>query len=344
MSYKFSSLQQIIDCFQSHDLLSPTQISDMLWKSKVIIHKYLKELVKQGKLEKKWQGAHTLYHLAWNIVSSHKKPDISKSLSGLSYEDTLILEDEFYKFAENGVLLQWREGFILWCESRNLNPNEKAQSFVKIKKHIDKVKNSCGVIDATEAFSKHVEKLCMQKVFYADQYNRMEFGRGKLAEMTFFAKQSQNRNLIQQCISQILLNIECLTKQHKIDAIAIVPRSISRSNQLLKILKQELSYLWLHFVQIIKYFPWKIPIPQKSLKSREQRTRNAQETIIIDDKLLTKDSKSPYKRVLLIDDFVGSGATLNQTAQKLQTAGVQHIFWFAFVGNTNLSYEVINEV
>ncbi len=51
----------------------------------------------------------------------------------------------------------------------------------------------------------------------------------------------------------------------------------------------------------MKYYPNQIPIPQKSLKTREQRKRNAQDTILIDDKNI--DS---YKHVLLIDDFVGS--------------------------------------
>jgi predicted amidophosphoribosyltransferase len=51
-----------------------------------------------------------------------------------------------------------------------------------------------------------------------------------------------------------------------------------------------------------------------------------------------------YKKVLLIDDFVGSGATLNETAKKLKDEGVEEVMGFAFVGNTNLSYDVINEI
>jgi len=47
---------------------------------------------------------------------------------------------------------------------------------------------------------------------------------------------------------------------------------------------------------------------------------------------------------LLIDDFVWSGATLNETAYKLKQNWVKKIIWFAFVGNANLSYDIINEV
>lgn len=343
MAYRFSSLQQILSCFQDQQELSPSQIAYILGKSPVIIHKYLKELVLQKKLIKNKNWAHTTYSLAETQTIQNTGSNVRISLQDrdlwLSYSDLRILEETFYKFSENWVLLQWRKGFIERCNNRHLDADEKAPQFIKIKKHIDATKNVCGVIDATEAFSRHVEKLHMQKVFYADQYNRMEFGRWKLAEMTFFAKQSQNKSLISECISAITLSIECLIKKNKIDAIAIVPPSIARTNQLLKILRQELVYLWLPFVNIIKYFPWKIPVPQKSLKSRDQRIRNAQQTIIVDD-----SSTNKKWRILLIDDFVGSGSTLNETAHKLKKAWAQYVVWFAFVGNTNLSYEVINEV
>jgi predicted amidophosphoribosyltransferase len=46
----------------------------------------------------------------------------------------------------------------------------------------------------------------------------------------------------------------------------------------------------------------------------------------------------------LIDDFVGSGATLNETAKKLKNAWANKVIWFAFVGNLNLSYDVIREI
>jgi len=48
-------------------------------------------------------------------------------------------------------------------------------------------------------------------------------------------------------------------------------------------LQDELKQFNLPFVNIIKYYPNNIPIPQKSLKSREQRIMNARNTIFIDD-------------------------------------------------------------
>jgi hypothetical protein len=61
--------------------------------------------------------------------------------------------------------------------------------------------------------------------------------------MTFYAKQSQNKDLINESISEIILKLECLIKNNNFNAIAITPWSIDRKNQLLDILKNKLKYL-----------------------------------------------------------------------------------------------------
>lgn len=137
----------------------------------------------------------------------------------------------------------------------------------------------------------------------------------------------------------IYYQIKCLIDKSNIDAIAIIPFSIKRQNQLLKILKNKLKDFELPFIRIDKYFRNNIPIPQKSLKTRQQRKENAEKTIIVEDK-----SVKNYKNILLIDDFVWSGSTLNQTAKKLKDKWWKNILWLAFVGNTDLQYEIINEV
>lgn len=334
MNYKRTTLQPILDCFVADEILSPTQIAQRIWKTKVTVHKYLKELVDLGKLRKVWLWTHVKYQRT--DVASEK--EIYSPLV-LPFDQAQIIEDAFYKFGDNGKILMGVDGFQERCRQRWLDVGQKAGQFCKIKTHLDALKNTCGCIDATEAFGKHVDSLFLDKAYYVDQYKWMEFWRGKLAEMTFYAKQSQNIKLINQCLDAIFLQMSCLIREQSIDAIAITPRSITRTNQLLKILKDRLAVFWLPFVHIIKYFPHHIPVPQKSLKTREQRIRNATETIIVDD-----PHAKNYHRVLLVDDFVWSGSTLNITAKKLKDAWVQEVIGCAFVGNADLQYEVINEV
>lgn len=303
-----------------------------------MIHKYLKTLVEQGKLEKVGQGAHTKYQL----TSAQKKrsPQIKtigdKHEVMLPYEQQILLDTIFLKFDATGKQLEGAQGFVARCQESGFDPKEKAKAYIAIDRHIQEELDSCGLIEATAQFKKHVEKMYLDKVYYADQYKRMEFGRGKLAEMTFYGKQSQNYELLMDSISIIKRKLNCYVHREQFDALAIVPWSIKRDNQLLRILKQELASFNLPFISIIKYYPHKIPIPQKTLKTREQRLRNAKETIFVDDQHIAQ-----YKKVLLIDDFVGSGSTLNETAGKLKAEGVVKVEGFAFVGNTDLTYEVI---
>ena len=339
MNYSFKSLKQVSDVFDTHKELWASEISEIIWKSRVIVHKYLKELVKRWVIEKVWRWPRVKYIKKSNNYSNDLKPqDIQEDLI-ISYQEMKILDNLFLKFSPEWKLMKWFEWFKKWCIERKLDTKEKVDIFIKTYNHIFSLQDSCWLISANKAFWKDFEKVFLDNIFYSDQYNRMEFWRWKLAELTFYWKQSQNKELINECIDNIIYKLECKIKSDKYDAIAIIPWSIDRKNQLLNILKQRLKFLNLPFVNIIKYSPSWIMIPQKSLKTREQRIKNARNTIFVDDKNIKK-----YKKVFLIDDFVWSGSTLNEVAKKLKDEWVLFVDWFAFVWNLNLKYEIINEV
>lgn len=134
-----------------------------------------------------------------------------------------------------------------------------------------------------------------------------------LSKQLFFTKQYQDKQQFKNLISLFYRNLKCLLTTFDIDAIALTPPSISRKVQILDLVDQLLDPS-IPRVPLIKYSPSKILIPQKSLKRPEDRIRNAKNTIFI------REEAIHYNTVLLIDDFVGSGATLNETAIKLKTA------------------------
>ena len=168
----------------------------------------------------------------------------------------------------------------------------------------------------------------------------MDFGRGRLAELTFYAKLTQDMKLLDEALDAVVTRLQCLISREGIDAIAITPWSIDRRNQLLALLWKRLKPLGIPQIPLIKYYGSGIAIPQKSLKTRAERIQNARKTIFVDS---TRDLPE-YKKILLIDDFVGSGATLYETASKLAELSPVEIIGFAWVGNMNLSYEVISEM
>jgi hypoxanthine phosphoribosyltransferase len=87
-----------------------------------------------------------------------------------------------------------------------------------------------------------------------------------------------------------------------------------------------------------KYFPWEI-VAQKTLKWDLARNKNANNTIF------PRSWQKWYTKVLLADDFIWSGATLNISAKKLKESWLATIvIGFAIVGNMDLSYEFVSEV
>jgi len=341
MKFKFKSLKQVLDLFDNNGLLWATEISDKLNISRIIVHKYLKELVKQKRLKKVWKPPKTKYRIVEN-QKIEKLEWVSCMIDDdymPNFNEQKLLEENFYKFASDWEKLLWFKWLQKWCKFRNLNIKEKTKNYISVYNHVNKLQDKCWLLNATPNFWKHFENVYLDNIYYADQYKWMEFWRWKLAEMTFYAKQSQNKQLIKDSLSEIILKLECVIKKWNFDAIAITPWSIDRKNQLLHFLKKELEYLWLPFVNIIKYYPNNIPIPQKSIKTRVWRIKNARNTIFVDD-----ENTKKYSKIFLIDDFVWSGSTLNETASKLKKQWVKEVDWFAFVWNMNLDYEVINEV
>lgn len=336
MSFSFNTYRRVVDLLENIEIIWATEISNRLWLSRVIVHKILKRLLEENKVEKIWKWAHTKYK---SLIFSWNKEEITFDDLIINYKTKKFFDDNFYKFDSDWKILKWFDWFKYWLKDRNFDLNKSIKNYKKIYNYIEKLENNCWLLDATDIFNKKFEKNYMKKVFYAWEYSFMEFWRSKLAEITFFAKQSQNKNLINYSIDEIFYKIECLIKTENIDCIAIIPWSIDRKNQLLWILKNRLKDFQIDFLNIIKYYPNNISIPQKSIKSKSWRLKNASNTIFVNDEKVKK-----YSKILLIDDFVWSGATLNITAKKINELWWKNIIWFAFVWSLDLSYEVINEI
>lgn len=340
MSFSFDTYKKISNLFEQIETLWATEISDRLWISRVIVHKVLKDLLDENKVKKVWKASHTKYKSLIFIWSDKKiKVKNQEEEDFIDFKTKKFFDENFYKFDYDWKILIWFEWFIYWISDRKFDLTKSIENYKKIFNYIDSLENNCWVLDSSDIFSKKFEKTYMKKVFYGWEYSFMEFWRSKLAEMTFYAKQSQDKKLINESIDEIFYKLECLIKTEKIDCIAITPWSIDRKNQLLWILKKRLEKFNLDYLNIIKYYPNNISIPQKSIKSKAWRIKNAENTIFIRDKNISK-----YSNILLIDDFVWSWATLNIISKKIIKAWWANVIWFSFVWSLDLTYEVINEI
>jgi len=91
-------------------------------------------------------------------------------------------------------------------------------------------------------------------------------------------------------------------------------------------------------IDLVKAYAGEVRIAQKSLSKIEERLENARKTIFVNHRVVN------YQSVLIIDDEVDSGATLNETAKKLkEDSGVKEVYGFAVVGSLK-GFPVIKEV
>jgi phosphoribosylpyrophosphate synthetase len=303
------------------------ELADHLGIGKVALHRQLKSLVEIGKLAKSGSAPKVFYTLA--IVS----PDQIK--------ETHVLLDKYFAYVDpTGQLRDGLTGFRTWLSnvSKSEQENSLLSRYIKDRDSANALFSSEGWIDATANVSSTFgSEMNLDGVYYSDFYSLPTFGKTRLGCLMLYSKQSENRELIAQTAEESKDIINKLINEKNIDAIGYLPHSILRKVQFLKEFAKKLN-LALPVVEMSKAYPGKIRVAQKTLGKLEERVRNAKETIFVDK------INSRYNNLLLIDDAVGSAATLNETAKKLKQMGIaQKVYGFAVVGSLK-GFEVIREV
>ena len=136
-------------------------------------------------------------------------------------------------------------------------------------------------------------------------------------------------------IEEIKSKIDTFIKKNNFDAVCFIPPTIKRETQIMKYIEQKLA-IELPKISIVKINNI-IPFPQKSLSSLQERMNNAAHSFFVS---YTKK----YTAVLLIDDAVGSGATMNQISLKIKQKKIaSKVIGLAIVGSFK-EFDVITDV
>ena len=175
----------------------------------------------------------------------------------------------------------------------------------------------------------------MDKVFYLDFYSIERFGKTKLGQILLYAKQSQSKKLITELIHEIKPRIEFFIKKWKVDAVGFIPPTVKRELQLMREIERQLN-LSLPIISLVKVKK-EISVPQKTLTKLGDRVENAKSTIVLDE-------SRKFKTILLIDDALGSGATLNETARKIKNQNLADVVIGLAITGSFSGFEVISEV
>lgn len=307
------------------------ELVDSLGIGPVAMHRQLKSLIEKGQLVKSGHPPIVFYSLP-------RETD-EKKLTRIS-QSTKLVEDTFLYIDPSGHLLYGLKGLTAWA--KKINKEEQIESLVdqytKIRIQANAFISPHGWIDATKRVANTFgDDLSLDRVFYQDFYSLSTFGKTRLGQLVLYSKQSENKQIIYQVASGASEIINKLIEHYHIKAIGYIPHSIPRKIQFLKEFAKKLA-LPFPEIALSKAYPGNIRVAQKTLSRLVDRIENARDTIFV------KNPQSRFESILLIDDAVGSGASLNETAKKLKEFGMaKKVFGFAVVGSMK-GFEVIREV
>ncbi|MFH0820184.1 MAG: hypothetical protein V1908_00255, partial [Candidatus Peregrinibacteria bacterium] len=294
--------------------------------SQQAVSKQLKKLVMQGVLGKAGRPPKVFYFFVEpKEVISHETidPKFKK-----------IIQERFLLITPIGEMKSGVAGFTKWCAERDLPIAKTAIEYARTLKKYDAFRHD-GLIDGMGKMRRTFSAVNLDHLHYLDFYSIERFGKTKLGQMLLYSKQSQNRGFMKELIHLIKPAIERLIKRYKIDAVGFIPPTVKREVQFMKELQKYLN-LKAHAISIVKV---KTPIivPQKTLAKLEDRVENAQKTIIVDE-------VKKYSHILLIDDAVGSGATMKEVAAQIKFRHLAKTVTGLAITGSFKGFDVISEV
>lgn len=305
---------------------SGNELAQILGITTRAVRKQLNNLFTEGKIYKIGKPPQVFYLI--KTEQKHKKEDaIPDKLKKIIYENYLII-------TPSGEQKEGWDGFMYWCEKQKLPLEKTAIEYgLTLKKYAQYKKD--GLIDGMYKMKHTFNHVYLDEVFYLDFYSVERFGKTKLGQLLLYAKQSQNKDLIRELVARIKPKIDLLIKKFSVNAVGFIPPTVRREIQLMKELERQLN-LSIPSISLVKV-KTPIAVPQKTLTKLEDRIENAKNTIIVDD-------PRTYDTLLLIDDALGSGSTLNETAQKIiKQKLAKTIIGLAITGSFS-GFEVISEV
>jgi hypothetical protein len=322
----------ILKLLQEQGPSGPSAIATALQISLQMVHRHLKSLLMSGDIRRQGAPPKVLY-FPNEKASAYQFP----ILSSVEHE---YIDQNYLTVKPDGEVMAGLEGFQWWALKTQQHKNFKALALEYIttnKKFNDQYRNDLGVIDATFKIKDTFDDCYLDYLFYQEFYSLPKFGKTKTGQMVFLGKSGQNIKFIHMLADMSRQSILNIIEFYKIDGVIFAPHSIPRKISFLVMLKLFLS-LNIPCSTMQKVFVNDIPIAQKSLSKLSDRIENASNTIF------TIKENSAFKRVLVIDDAVGSGATLNIIASKLkEISGAEFVCGFAITGSLK-GFEVINEI
>lgn len=319
--------EKIVAYLKLKGQVSVGDLVDYLQISRMGVSKQLSNLVAEDKLIKIGRPPKVFY-----MIKEEKA--ISKQEIVANKKTAKLIENNYLIITPSGERKEGLNGFDYWCRENNLPVNKTAEEYKKTLEKYQAFRQN-GFLDGMHKFKATFEKVGLNHIFYLDFYSIERFGKTKLGQLLLYAKQSQNKKLMRELADDIRPAVKRIIKKYNIDAIGFIPPTVKRETQFMKELEKNL-HPDVKKVMITK-IKTEIIVPQKTLNKLKDRIENARRTIVVND-------PGKYENILLIDDAVGSGATLNETATQIKQKGIaKKVIGLSITGSFK-GFDVISEV
>lgn len=323
-----STQEKIIDYIKQKGQVTGAEISRHLGITRQGLFRHLPKLLESKVITKIGRPPKVFY-------SINKDRLITSQDIELNDVEKRKIGDQFLIITPTGERIQGVEAFIYWCDKNKLPYKKTAAEYIKTLKKYEYYKKS-GLISGKSKLKSTFTDVYLDEIFYLDFYSIERFGKTKLGQLLLYAKQSQNLDLMNEIIEIVKPKVNSIIKKFKIDGIGFIPPTVKRERQLMKVLETGLNKN-VRTISIEKAKTF-VSVPQKTLSRLEDRIENASKTIIVTE-------NSIFNNILLLDDAVGSGSTLNETAKKIREKGIckGKIIGLALTGSFK-GFDVISEV
>lgn len=318
---------RIMGIVQAKGRVTAKELVDWLKISRQAIFVQIAKLMREGKITKVGK-APRVYYLIPDKMERAQPVKLDKKLRD-------FVNERYLYVSPLGQKMMGMNGFEEWCRKTEQAVAKTAREYMATQQKYDRWQKE-GVIDGMGKLQKTFKEVYLDVLYYLDFYSIERFGKTRLGQLLLYAKQSQSREIIAELVESVRGKVGLVINKHQIDGVGFVPPTVRREMQLMSELERGLQ-LPLRLIKIRKIRS-ELMVPQKTLKSLADRVENAAKTMVV-------ENGGSYNNVLLIDDAVGSGATLNETAKQLRQQGVVQgkIIGLAIVGSYK-GFDVISEV
>lgn len=319
---KTKTAENILSILAARSAKSPGALARELGISTQALHRQLTKLVAAGKIEKLGKAPKVFYKLASKI----RKVDLSK----LSQNEKDYLEKNFSELRATGQLERGLSAFRQWLLRTRQEKSyvTLAQKYRKQREEADRFRDSYGFIDLLPKIQATFDACSLDKAACLDFYSLPQFGKTFLGNLLTAAKSGQDNKSFEELAKIFEPSLQQFCDVFSVDSLCWVPHSIPRKLMVLDQLRLR-CHMNVPEFKASKVFAGSIPVAQKSLAKLQDRIDNARETLFV-----TGNRNRKYSRVLLIDDALGSGATVNELARKIKNEFlVDHVFALVLVGS-----------